>query len=124
MCDDGSGSGDGSVGMGYARSPVLRGLLCTKFGVAEVFRSVYQISCELTLDVRMFPGTQAKLPWAISTCNSVFKHITDHRSIFEPDEQAIIDNANDVRSGKKAPPRKEDHTGSLQGRVLARQTKF
>eukprot|EP00037_Helgoeca_nana_P033569 m.418479 g.418479 ORF g.418479 m.418479 type:complete len:342 (-) comp30963_c0_seq1:119-1144(-) len=67
---------------------------------------------------------QAKLPWAISTCNSVFKHITDHRSIFEPDEQAIIDNANDVRSGKKAPPRKEDHTGSLQGRVLARQTKF
>jgi hypothetical protein len=65
----------------------------------------------------------AKLPWQVSTCNAVFKEVTDKRSIFDPEEQAIIDAANDVRLARKV-PRKEDHTGSLQGRVLARQSKF
>lgn len=74
------------------------------------------------IDTFLLP-LQAKLPWAISTCNSVFKQVTDRRSIFGPEEQAMIDAANDLRAGKKV-VRKEDHTGSLQGRVLARQSKF
>lgn len=65
----------------------------------------------------------AKLPWQVSTCNAVFKEVTDRRGIFDPEEQAVIDAANDVRLARKV-PRKEDHTGSLQGRVLARQSKF
>eukprot|EP00041_Stephanoeca_diplocostata_P012119 m.202231 g.202231 ORF g.202231 m.202231 type:complete len:350 (-) comp18822_c0_seq1:550-1599(-) len=70
---------------------------------------------------------QAKLPWAVSTVNNVVRQITDRRRLFNPEQQALIDAANDARAKgvSAAESRKEELQGSLMNaRIIPRQRKF
>eukprot|EP00039_Didymoeca_costata_P031363 m.34364 g.34364 ORF g.34364 m.34364 type:complete len:381 (-) comp8713_c0_seq2:74-1216(-) len=69
---------------------------------------------------------QARLPWAVASVNGVFTCITQRRHLFSEEQLVQIDECYEKLLKKKSTDstRKDDHTGMMQGRVIARRRAF
>ena len=78
------------------------------------------------IDVLMTLVAKAKLPWAVSTVKAYFKAVVDRRPLFNEEQKAKMDDANDrlTRRDIAAAGRAVDKTGMMQGRIIPRQSKF
>lgn len=78
------------------------------------------------IEVLMTLVGKAKLPWAVSTVKAYFKTCVDRRPLFSEEQKEKLNAANDrlVRRDVASAARAVDHTGTMQGRIIPRQSSF